>query len=523
VNTAKPDAAASPQRSDPCHQTSSNVQQSLVPVPDLAAQPAPAAPAPAVPESTTPQPAPLSPGIDTVATALGAQTPTLYLEKIGPASISLGKPLVYTIVVRTGSVAAANVRLEDRIPPQARFVNAEPQPDNRGEHPVWSLGNLEPGAERRIKVELQPIGEGDLLTCATVTFSGSSALKTHVTQPRLAVTASGPENALVGDPVVFHLQVTNTGTGTATGVVLHDDLPSGLKHEQGSRLDADIGTLQPGESKKVTLQATAAHAGPQINEVLATSSEGLRATAHATVLLTEASLTIQKSGPERRFLNREAEFVLEVVNTGTAAATNVQLIDSLPPGMEVVGASEGGRYDAAARTVSWKIGNLDAGKKQDVAVRVLAKAVGDLVNLATVQADRGLEAKVPVPLHVEGIPALRLEVVDLEDPIAVGSETTYEIRVLNQGSCDCTNLQISATVPTGMTPRGAAAASGHRIQGQQVVFEPLPRLAPHADMIYRVKVAGQQPGDMRFKVQMTADQLSQPVNKEESTRVYSDQ
>jgi hypothetical protein len=83
-------------------------------------------------------------------------------------------------------------------------------------------------------------------------------------------------------------------------------------------------------------------------------------------------------------------------------------------------------------------------------------------------------------------------------------------------------LQIIATVPNGMTARDAAGPSPHQIHGQQVIYDKLPSLAPKADALFRVKVVGDQPGDMRFKVQMTSDQLRSPVYEEESTRVYKD-
>jgi hypothetical protein len=138
------------------------------------------------------------------------------------------------------------------------------------------------------------------------------------------------------------------------------------------------------------------------------------------------------------------------------------------------------------------------------------------------QADRGLEAKAEAAIHVDGIAALMLEVVDLDDPVEVGAETSYEIRVVNQGTAACTGLQIVATVPNEMATRDAEGPSTYRIQGQQVIFAPLPKLASHADVLYRVKVRGIKPGDVRFKVQMSCDQLQRPVYEEESTHVYGD-
>jgi hypothetical protein len=47
-------------------------------------------------------------------------------------------------------------------------------------------------------------------------------------------------------------------------------------------------------------------------------------------------------------------------------------------------------------------------------------------------------------------------------------------------------------------------------------------LAPKADTTYRVRVQGLRSGDLRLRVQLLTDEMSTPVTKEESTRVYSD-
>ena len=57
---------------------------------------------------------------------------------------------------------------------------------------------------------------------------------------------------------------------------------------------------------------------------------------------------------------------------------------------------------------------------------------------------------------------------------------------------------------------------------REVIFEPLPKLAPRADIIYRVNVRGVAPGDLRFRARIKADGLTNPVLREESTKVYGD-
>ena len=60
------------------------------------------------------------------------------------------------------------------------------------------------------------------------------------------------------------------------------------------------------------------------------------------------------------------------------------------------------------------------------------------------------------------------------------------------------------------------------IEDRTVVFAPLPKLAPRADAIYRVKIRGLKPGDFRVSVHAQSDTLKSPVTEQESTKVYQD-
>jgi len=126
----------------------------------------------------------------------------------------------------------------------------------------------------------------------------------------------------------------------------------------------------------------------------------------------------------------------------------------------------------------------------------------------------------------EGVAAVRFEVVDVEDPVEVGKEAVYEIRVTNQGTGPCTNIQIAAALAEGTEFAGASGGPNQqaqvRTQGQAIVFDPIPSLGVKGDVTYRVRIKGLMPGDHRFRVQLTCDQLRTPVIKEESTRFYKE-
>ena len=95
-----------------------------------------------------------------------------------------------------------------------------------------------------------------------------------------------------------------------------------------------------------------------------------------------------------------------------------------------------------------------------------------------------------------------------------GKEAVYEVRVTNQGT-RCTNVQLVAPRRgDGVQSSGPTQvkAGQHRLS----LFRPWrPRRGG-----YRVKIRGTAAGDLRFRVQLTCDQVRTPVVKEESTRFY---
>jgi uncharacterized repeat protein (TIGR01451 family) len=112
-------------------------------------------------------------------------------------------------------------------------------------------------------------------------------------------------------------------------------------------------------------------------------------------------------------------------------------------------------------------------------------------------------------------------VEDQDDPVAVGAETKYTITVLNQGAAAATGVVVKVTVPEEMEVRKAEGPTGSRTEGRQVVFEPL-ALQPHDEKVYEVRVKALRAGDVRFRVELTADQLTAgPVRREESTTIYN--
>jgi uncharacterized repeat protein (TIGR01451 family) len=216
----------------------------------------------------------------------GVQTPVLTLDKRGPATIRLGQQLAYEIVVRNGgAIVAQRVRIEDELPPGTRMLRTDPPAAMQADRLIWILDNLPSGAEKHLRVEVQPAAGGDWSSTATasIILSTSSSLRTRVVAASLSLTMSGPETVGVGQTAAFQIRVTNNGTQPLTGLVLRDRVPRGLQHSAGGELEADLGTLEPGKTRNINLTTKAIEPGRQINEALVTAADGQQAEAQAAV------------------------------------------------------------------------------------------------------------------------------------------------------------------------------------------------------------------------------------------------
>jgi uncharacterized repeat protein (TIGR01451 family) len=462
----------------------------------------------------------------TPANPTGLQEPGISLQWICPPTSRLNQPVTCTIIVKSLSANRLHqVDVRWRVPGGVVAKGSEPKAVTEGDLLVWHLGNLEPRQERRLDLHLVPTVRGPLLCSAFVTFTGSATARMEIREPKLNLAASAPKLAVVGDPTTVVLSVSNPGDAPAEHVRIHATLGDGLEHASGKAIEFDLDTLGPNEGRTVLLHCTAKAEGPQVCSASVTGDGGLQAQDSAAITVQSPRLNLTVTGPGMRFLDRHAVYTLKVTNPGTAPARQVSLTDEVPAGFKVVSISGEGRHDFASRTVSWFLGGLEPGQSKEVTLDLLAVNPGEYKLKAAVTAARGLHAEGEVLTRLEGLPGLQMELADIEDPVEVGKDDSYEIRVANTGTRTETNLQVTCTLPPQMSYVAAKAPAGCtvHVEGQNVVFSPLPRLAPRADVIYRVSVHCLRPGDLRFQARVRADGLEQPVLREESTRVYGDE
>lgn len=448
-----------------------------------------------------------------------------------PAQVLVGVECRCEIRLRnTGTVAVQRVTLEDEVPAGANFVGSDPPVQLQGRRLRWEVGMLDPGAEKRLVVRLVPLQEGEVRLRPTAVLVAGLERALAAVRPRLQVQVQGPDRCRVGEEAVFHIQLHNSGSGPAQNLVVQAQLSEGLRHAQGGTIEAHLPPLGPGESRTLPLRVTAASAGPQQCRIVAAALAQAEVTVQAAVRVVEPRLEIRLQGPNRCLVRSEAAYEINVSNPGSAETEPLLLAVQLPEWLDFVQAGDGGSFQAEQRIVAWRLPPLAAGAARSVGLKLRATAPGEGTLRGLIQATTPavapaaatptlpLQARTELAVRAEGVPAIRFEVFDLEDPVPLGQEAVYEIRVLNQGTGPCMQVQLVALLPDGAEYKGASGPTAIRQEGNRLLFAPLAMLPVRGEAVYRVRICGTKPGDARFRVQLSYDHMRAPVLKEESTQ-----
>src|SRR5205823_6580475 len=125
----------------------------------------------------------------------------------------------------------------------------------------------------------------------------------------------------------------------------------------------------------------------------------------------------------------------------------------------------------------WSLEELPPQETGTVTLTTLPLQPGDAKVLIKSKAQAGLSDQREETLTIEGLAAINFQLSDVNDPIEAGGQTTYEVRVTNQGSKAASNVRLVALLPPEMKALSAEGPVRYKVEGQRVVFEPLKQLA----------------------------------------------
>ncbi len=444
----------------------------------------------------------------------------LSVEVVGPERIQQEQPLAYEIVLRNrGTQTLAEIHVEQPMPDGVRVVRTEPPATAHSHRLLWDVPRLEVGGERRLKVEVNLGSVGELEVRPTATFASSGGWHTRVMRPPLSVELSADRTKVArGGTIHFTIRLANGGEEPIRHLKLYVTLPSGLHNPLGPKMVKVLDDLQPNETRTLTLEATGVETGTFRTPIRAQADLGVVAQAQLDAIVVEPTLSLNVEGPKRYQAGIDLDYRIEVANPTGFTARNVRLVQTLPPALAVVSASNGASLDKTQGSLVWSLSDLHAGERQTVLFRCQASQNGEWP-LTTVALSQNLaEARVQTSLRSEETAALRLEVQTREERLTTGTETTYRLHVFNDGEAACSDLRLSAVVPDALTPLSAEGPSAGRIDRQRVIFARLTRMEGRSDGVYRLRMRARQTGKGILRIELTAENR-EPIVKEISIQV----
>lgn len=456
----------------------------------------------------------------------GSQNPVMQIQKRAPDEIQVGKKATFVITVRNAGTAAAHeVTVVDRVPQGARFVESSPSisPTTDGLL-AWSLGEMAPGDERTISLQLIPEVEGEVGSVATVQFAALASVRTVATLPQVVLQLESVAPVIIGQSQQLVVNIENSGSGVARGVRLEADIPAQLRHESGeTQLEALVGDLRPSESRRLTLAVAAIQPGQSQCLLRAVNDDGVLAEQAISIDVRAPQLAASISGPSLRYLERQASYQVVVSNTGTAAARNLDFVVHLPVGLKFISADiPQANYDPQSHSVALGLAELDTGQSAPFAINVLPVQLGAQVIRFNGTGDLGIATEAKAQVTVAGLAELSFTIGQDNGTVEVGASTTYAVQVSNIGNQPDKNVQLVVQLPEGTNLMQVDAPVEYQVEAGKIVFAPVAEMRNRDVQTFRFQIQHNRAGNQVVRSQLTSANWPVAVVKEEGTLVYND-
>ncbi|WP_298365027.1 gliding motility-associated C-terminal domain-containing protein [uncultured Lutibacter sp.] len=414
------------------------------------------------------------------------------------ATPNAGDIVTYTItVVNNGNAEVTGLVVTDALPSGLTYETVTPS-DGIWTAPNWNIGTLAQGEEETIVIKvLVGMDQGGETLTNMVTNSQDqvdSNLTDDDDSETIVVTSSDLETIKTvsnatpneGDTITYNIEVTNNGPSDATNVSLIDNLPVGVTFVSHSTLNGTynygsgewtIGDLTNGTTATLTIEATVDD-GTLGQTIINTTSAVIADQSDSDTTNNIGSVSIVPTAFIDLSLTKWVvddvvapevgdiiTFEIRVENEGPTEATGVQVTDLIPSGYDFINYSSSiGTYNPI--TGLWDIGFIEIGNTAVLLVDVIVMDSGDYINCAEITAANELDvdsipnngntseddydcASAPPIQELD----LRVEKTVIADNLTpeVGSEVSFEIRLINDGIIEGTEVVVTDLLPSGYT------------------------------------------------------------------------
>jgi uncharacterized repeat protein (TIGR01451 family) len=468
-------------------------------------------------------------------TTVDWQAPQIQLNITAPQSAAVGQEIPTTITItNSGQVDTQSGTVSMQVPPGMSYVRSDPAAriDDKGSL-IWDLNQLGGGRQQTVNLTVKARERG-VFPARVVAMTRDSLqaeqANTYKVEPGgLKLALVGPTSGVVGVPVDYQIQITNPSAAEVSKVILDLWLdpgrvaiaPGGKRFETKLQND-QIPPLKPNETRTLAIKFDAKKAARLNVRAMASAEGGLGAEQSTIIDFSAPQVELKRTGPAQVYVGRQETWSLQLRNSGSVPLTGATLRDRLPAELTFRSATDGGTLDPRTGEVVWSFGNVAAGEERVVRVSALAARPGTrAVMSGQLTANPNVQQKADNTIQVLGIPALRVDVTSDVNPVEVGKQVTYTIRLTNQGTLPADQIDVAAEVPPLMRALGGRGPKAPATRGNTVTFPALANLQPGQTATLIVFGQAIEAGDARFRVTVQSPVVAQPVVTEEATRIVA--
>ena len=201
-------------------------------------------------------------------------------ETASASTVATGDLLTYTVAVaNNGADPANNVDVKDRIRSDLAFDSASSGCALDQSTVRCAVGTLAPAGSATVEIRVRPVSPGSVTNTASANASGAdaneadnSASTTVTVLGRSNLTLSlkdSPDPVFLGRTLKYALTVLNRGPDRATGIVVSDQLPSGVQlvnpgkgcSASGTTVSCPVARLGSGRRTTRTITVRPQHTG----------------------------------------------------------------------------------------------------------------------------------------------------------------------------------------------------------------------------------------------------------------------
>jgi uncharacterized repeat protein (TIGR01451 family) len=276
-----------------------------------------------------------------------APRPALKVGVEGPPAGAVGAPVAYKITVSNpGTGPATGVVINAKYDAGLEHESKLPQVETK-------VGTLAPGETRTVALTLTPRQAGALANVITARAEGGltdSAKQTvEVKRAEVSLHNNGPAWRYVGRPADWSVEVENKGELPLANVVVRDALPPEVAFQsasdggapQGNQVTWPVGTLNPGEKRKLTVTTVCKAPTPGATAVASVTADPAIDARAATTLeirglpATRMKVTDRDDPVE---VGKQTEYRIEATNKGSLPEAEVCVSAVVPDEVRVLDA-----------------------------------------------------------------------------------------------------------------------------------------------------------------------------------------